>query len=68
MKYLFELLLVGLTNVLHAQAETSKQLNCNEVKGFQTADYDLVPDNYTGIAFTCENDKVTRIKTYKNGI
>ena len=68
MKYLFVFLLLGLTSVANAQTETAKQPNCDDIEGFQTEHFDLVPENYTGVAYTCVDDKVEVLGHYKDGI
>ena len=65
MKYVFVFLLVGLTSLVHAQ--TAEQPNCDEIEGFQTADKDLIPEDYTGIAFKCKDGKVKGIHHWKDG-
>ena len=70
MKYLFVFLLVGLTSLVHAQTETAKQPNCDDIEGIRTTYYsgdDLVPKDYTGIAFKCKDGKVLLLYNYKEG-
>lgn len=53
---------------LNSSAQTTivKQPNCNEIKGLQTCDNRLIPENYTGIMFCCLNGKVKELRNYKN--
>ena len=48
-----------------------KQLNCNEVEGIESCELDafkVIPKKYSGIVKCCENNKVTSIKRFKNGL
>jgi len=65
MKYLFVFLLVGLTSVVNSQ--TAKQPDCDTIIGFHTTDYDLIPDDYTGIVFKSRDCKVWGMYNYKDG-
>ena len=53
--------------------ETDKQPSCDEIKGFiytytgGPADLDLIPKDYTGIVFSCTDDKVRSLTNYKDG-
>jgi len=68
MKYLFVFLLLGLTSVVNSQTATAEQPDCKDLVGFCTADFDLVPEDYTGIAFFCDwGCKVVRLYNYKDG-
>ena len=70
MKYVFVFLLVGLTSLVHTQTETAKQPNCDDIEGIRTTYYsgdDLVPKDYTGIAFKCKDGKVLLLYNYKEG-
>ena len=67
MKYLCVFLVVGLTSLVNAQTETVKQPSCDEMEGFQTADLDLVPEDYTGVVKYCRDGKVTDLVNYKDG-
>lgn len=76
MKYLFVFLLVGLMFSCGMDG-TLKQPNCDEMEGLQTAvgrlingkfaDDSLVPNDYTGVVFTCDRGKVIEQCNFKDG-
>jgi len=72
MKYLFVLLLLGGTGLVHAQTETAEQPNCDEIEGLQIYAYDflhtIIPEDYTGEVFYCNEDgKVRTWCNFKDG-
>ena len=68
MKYLFVFLLVGLVSCGDAsQNENAKQPYCKDIIGLKVADENLVPKDYTGVAFKCVDGKVLWLRNYKDG-
>ena len=49
------------------KTETAKQPNCDEIEGLQIEDYDLVPEDYTGIVFRCQEGKIKELIYFKEG-
>ena len=60
MRYLFVLLLLVGCSFPYGG-------NCDDVDGLKVNDFDLIPDNYTGVAIRCEDARLQALATYKNG-
>ena len=52
---------------LEVMNEDLDQMNCEDLEGLQIADFNDVPDKYSGIAFECYNGKVKAMGNVKDG-
>ena len=62
MRYLFVLLVLALVGCNEAS-----QPKCEDINGLMVTNFDVVPDDYTGVAFICEEGKVNNLANFKDG-
>jgi len=51
MRIILFIITIVLSLITTGQTTSIKQPNCSEIKGLQTCDNRLIPENYTGIMF-----------------